>query len=162
MNRKILIIIPIILSLTIITASPVFGSDEVINTMVVGATCGITLGDAISFGNVAVGTQSSEEILNINATGSAPSFVEVSGTDWLNDSDANMVNSENTKFSLTSGTDFSSKTALGSTDTGVSMGPSFQNSAIHTTYWQVELILNDSTFQGAVEQTITFEVTGCE
>ncbi len=130
------------------------------STMTISIACGLNVGDALLFGAEVAGTESTEEILILNGTGSGASFdIDVSAKNWLDATDTNIINGELTKFSDVTG-NYASKTALNSTDGTIAMGVIPVGNS-NSTYWQVLPILNDSEFAGSLSQEMTFVVSGC-
>ena len=153
MNKNKFMLVFGILSIAMVGMSPTAFAQTSQSSMNIGATCGITIGSALSFGTVVVDTISSEATLGMTGEGSTGSIVEVSGSDWLDTSDVNQVDGELTAFGLLTGT-YASKTTLNSTDGTILMG-TVTNGVTNSTYWMVDLLINDDTFEGAVTQTLT-------
>jgi hypothetical protein len=82
------------------------------NNFTINAVCGISTQGILTFGNVNVGVESGESIINVSNTGNAVSNVTVKGTNWIGPSTISVTK---TAFSIASG-NFASKTLLQLTD----------------------------------------------
>jgi hypothetical protein len=132
------------------------------NSMIIQGNCGLVIGSAINFSNTAAAAESSEETLTLENSGATDGTVDVNGSNWIDDSTGliNVINGELTKFSPTnpgSGT-YASKTALNSTNGDITIGD-IVGGATNSTYWQVQATVNESSFTGAVTQTMTFAIS---
>lgn len=161
MNSQRLAIMPVLFALVMISFGPAFAQDSSTSTMTVGGTCGISIVSPMSFGNVIPGDISVEQELQITGEGSTSSDFSVFATNWIDvETGDNIVNGEKTKFSSIEAEVYDDKLSLNATDTTIPIG-NVVNQETYSTYWEVELILNDVTFQGAVEQELTFVVDDC-
>ena len=97
MISKRLALLPLMLSITMISIGPAFAQESASSTssMTVEGTCGVTIGTALDFGLVTPDFASDEGILDITGTGSAPSIVSTFATDWLDGSNNIIVDGKN-------------------------------------------------------------------
>lgn len=168
MISKRLSVIPMILSLALISVSPAFALETTVTTgstlNVLGA-CGVSVFAVtdMDYGPLGVGDTSGRQELQITGTGSAPSLVEVAGTHWLTDDGRDpattVILGENTRFTFTDQT-WTQMTGIDTTAQIIIDGK-IDNGSTNSTFWQVEVIMDDPTYQGAVAQDITIEVVGC-
>jgi len=162
MTSKKILILPAILSLVMISMGPAFAASSSISSLTVGDSCGVSVTNSLEFGNVSPGNQSNEYSLVITGTGNTGSVVTVYASDWLDPvTGDNIVDGENTRVGLILNESFTSKLALNDTNTASIGVGNVTNQANATTYWQVELLVNDPEFGGEIQQTITFNVDDC-
>ncbi|MEE9573214.1 MAG: hypothetical protein V3W20_09215 [Candidatus Neomarinimicrobiota bacterium] len=99
-----------------------------------------------------------ERTLQFSNTGNREVVISVIGGDWDNPNDINSVNlnnGENTRFTDNETVrGYDSMTAISTTNL-VEVG-TLPNNGILDTYWKTKLLLNDSSFEGPIEQTMTF------
>jgi hypothetical protein len=131
--------------------------DFTVNTFpeVVG-DCGITLDDFHNFGSIKPGEISDKVTIEIFGNGDTDSLVTVYGNDWfdldrLND-EINIINVEYTHFSKEDKI-YTSMTELTKISQEIGV---VSHHGSQMTYWQTESIVNDTTFHGKVQQSITF------
>jgi len=134
-----------------------FGS-QVTNSVTISGTCGLSVisGSPVSYGTLSPGATSTEQTLVLDNTGSNPAALQVKGTNWLDVTLANKMNVDNTKFSTASGT-YASKTSLLTTDQTITAA--FSPTTNLNTFWQLQVNLLDSSFAGALTQTMDFTAT---
>jgi hypothetical protein len=119
--------------------------------------CGITVVETLDFGTVKPGEISTEKTLRVTGLGTVPTITSVVASDWIEKGGStNIVDGELTKYSDSSG-NYASKDAL-STSQAIEIGtiPAQNPLDLHL---QVELIINDDTYAGDVEQELTFTGT---
>jgi hypothetical protein len=131
---------------------------QVTGNVNVAGTCGLSIisGAPISYGTLVPGSTSTEKTLVLDNTGSTAATLQVKGSNWLDGSLVNKMNVDNTKYSTASGT-YASKTSLLTTDQTItgSMSPTVNLD----TFWQLQVNLLDSSFAGALTQTMDFTAT---
>ena len=165
-NSKMLMVVFGILTIGMVGMSSTVFAQETVSSANLGVICGITVDGALDYGNIDVDAESSEGTIVIFGDGSGTQEVEVSASNWLDDTDGvtNIINGELTKFATTDQgalTDYTTeKIALNSTDTTILMG-TVSSGSTNSTYWQVFATLNDETFSGGVTQILTFTSIGC-
>lgn len=175
MLLKQLSIIPILFLLVMVSFSPAFAQqteNEITNKLTVSSTCGIngnTL-TAIQFGSENVNTNSARHTLTFTMDGSVPSVLGVYAHDWFDTSGTVTVpimEGENTRYSFVDAFtgEFSAMTQLNGTlgtDTGPELvggdaaSSTYTNQAEVTSYWEVEVLLDVTSFTGEIEQSMTF------
>jgi hypothetical protein len=124
------------------------------STVTIRGVCGATPTPAtINYGELAPNAISSEETVNLQNIGNAPSDVDVSGTDWR---DVEEVMDVSTTHHSTSSGSYGSKTALSTTPGNLVTIPAIQNM---NTFWQLQAVLSNTVFVGPAAQTVTLTVT---
>jgi|APSaa5957512535_1039671.scaffolds.fasta_scaffold205397_1 hypothetical protein len=150
-----------ILALSIMIAS-VFplvlqaNAESVSTSVTIGTTCGIQFvptDGMISYGEILPGDTTAEQKFTVLNPGNVPAQIKVSGTNWVDSSNANQMNANNTKYSVTTA-EYSAKTGLSTTASIIfsSLAPQTNTD----TFWQLETNLIDSLFSGALTQTLDF------
>ncbi|MEE9573215.1 MAG: hypothetical protein V3W20_09220 [Candidatus Neomarinimicrobiota bacterium] len=175
MLLKQLSIIPILFLLVMISFNPIpeTNGQQVTNTLTILSTCGVhpDFFEHVAFGNGEVGDHSSYEEMKFTMGGSVPATLDVYAYDWFNPNDPTKViimNGENTRFTFDAAiTDYDLMTPLNGTTVGsenefVPITDSddtdldFLNGIQYSSYWQVLIELETSTYVGDIEQIITF------
>lgn len=120
--------------------------------------CGISFvsGAPINYGSIKPGLTSTEQILVLNNTGSAPATLYVSATDWKDSSLVSQMDASQTRFSIGAEA-YLSKTPL--TTGQQTMITSFNPTSTLNTYWQVLVNLINPNFVGSISQTVNFTAT---
>jgi hypothetical protein len=131
-------------------------AESVSTSVTIGTTCGIQFvptDGTISYGEILPGDITAEQKFTVINPGNVPAEIKVSGTNWLDNSNANQMNVNNTKYSAVT-SDYSAKTGLLATASTIfsSLAPQTNTS----TFWQLEANLLDSLFSGALTQTLDF------
>lgn len=86
--------------------------------------------------------------------------LDVSATNWLTPGTGiNIIDGNQTKFAFTQDLDYADKIQLNKTDTTINMG-NVTNYFTIDTFWEIDVKLNDLSFDGPLEQIITFDL-GC-
>jgi hypothetical protein len=172
MNSKAIMVVFGILSVAMVGMSPItLAQETTTSTLTVDTTCGFAIGLAMDFETVSVGEISTEAELQIEGTGTAigsSALLSVYAGDWLdvNGAKVSQINGERTKYATSDqgqGIDYASKTAMNNTAILIPYDD-FSHIPIgstNSTWWEVEVILLDDTFSGAVTQDLTFTSTGC-
>lgn len=136
----------------------VFGQTTVQNTLTILGTCGLGAISDSSFGSANPGAFSDVLPIDIVNTGNKKMSVEVFVTDWYDQNTGlNLViNGERTAYSDTQGDPYNLRIPLNSTIVPIDMGDVIGDHT-NNTYWQVEVILVDTTFIGTIQQSTVFD-----
>ena len=131
---------------------------QVASSVNIAGTCGLSVisGSPISYGTLLPSATSTEKTVVLDNTGSIPATLQVKGTNWLDATLVNKMNVDNTKFSTTSGT-YASKTSLLTIDQTIT--GAFSPTTNLNSLWQMQANLLDSSFSGALTQTMDFTAT---
>ena len=131
-------------------------AETVTSSVTIGTTCGIQFvptDGKISYGEILPGDTTAEQTFTVVNPGNVVAEIKVSGTNWLDDSDVNQMNADNTKYSVTTG-EYGSKTGLSTTASTII--PALKPQINTDTFWQLEANLLDAKFSGALTQTLDF------
>lgn len=123
------------------------------STATILGVCGLAATPpAIDYGVLAPNAESTDKTLQITNTGNAQANVLVKGTDWSTASIVNAMPVGATKYSLSSGQSYDSKTAMTTSDTELTTLNAVQSK---NTYFQLKIILSDPSSIGPTTQTVT-------
>ena len=157
MISKRIAIMPIILSIALISMSPAFAVDTT-GTLEVGPLCGVNVVDTLEYGLVTPKELSVNAPLNIIGTGNSASIASVSGTNWLNGTNI-IILGDSTHFGFTA-EPYADKQAINGTgEDSIQMDQNIE-AGDNDTFWQVDVQLLDESFIGTISQVLTF-VGGC-
>jgi hypothetical protein len=121
-------------------------------------TCGLSFpnGNSVNYGSLSPNTISPEIKLNMTNSGTTLAALQVSGTNWLDESLTSQMFVNRTYYNVTSGTYFQ-KMPLQAFNQLVTSN--FAPSVILQTFWQLQAILLNSSFTGTTTQTMDFTVS---
>jgi len=121
-------------------------------------TCGLSFpdGNNVNYDSLAPNAISPEIGLDMTNSGTALATLQVSGTNWLDDSSIPQMLVNRTHYNVTSGT-YLEKTPLQTFDQLVTNN--FIPANILQTFWQLQTILLNPSFTGTTTQTMDFTVS---
>ncbi|TBR07227.1 MAG: hypothetical protein EPO62_08830 [Candidatus Nitrosotenuis sp.] len=121
-------------------------------------SCGLSFpnGNNIHYGSLTSNTISPEIRLNMTNSGTTQATLQVSGTNWLDESSSSQMFVNRTYYGVTSGTYFQ-KTPLQAFNQLVTSN--FIPAVTLQTFWQLQAILLDPSFTGITTQTMDFTVS---
>ncbi len=159
---KLLLVTFGILAVGMLGISPTVSFAQVVtnNSMSILGTCGITIDNALSFGNVTPGEESGYEQLDITPTGNGDVVLLMYASNWVDGDSNNIIDGDKTRVSNVNTTPYADALPMNSTDGSKSFGTLVNSAGTNSTYWLVDATLNTG-FVGSVQQDMTFMVNDC-
>jgi hypothetical protein len=160
-------------AITLLSAIPLVHAIDIQSSVQLGTsapTCGLSIvsGSPLNYGSLtAANSISTEKILRVQNTGTAPGSITALGTNWINPAvpAPNIVmDVKTTHMGTVANQPYASKKFLGPTPFDIFTDPAgirtLAGGASMDTYWQVQFVLNAGvTFSGAASQTVTLAST---
>lgn len=163
MTLKILLIIPILLSLVMISVSPAAAdsSQNFKNILTVGNFCGVDLGTVeADYGSLGKDEISASQTIEIIGTGNTDIDAYTYATNWLAEGTTDIIIPGNyTTFDWDNDGVFGNNLSLNKTDDFIDMVKTIPFGTSIDSYWQVEVHIDAANdgFKGKLNQFVTFE-----